>query len=398
MYQLLSGVRILDLTRLLPGGYASQLLADLGAEVLKVEDPWQGDYLRWLKPYLPGTKESALFWSLNRNKKSLKLNLKSTAGREAFFRLLTKYDIVLEGFRPGVMESLGLSYKEIQKVNPAVILCSISGYGQDGPYAERSGHDINYLALSGVLGLTGQAGGSPILPAVQVADIGGGALMAVTGILSAYICRLRTGRGQYVDVSMLDGVVSWLTMLYAQQSAEGRPLDRGSGILNGGEVCYGAYETKDGRFMSLGALEPKFWLAFCKALGRHDLADKQFVHDQSTANEVVEIFKGKTLEEWTEFFKDKDLCCEPILELAEAREHPQSRARNLFFALNHPKGIAVECVRNPLKFPEEQEISDKAPPDFGEQTLEILLDAGFSEEEIKSWLDEPDYKVINRIP
>lgn len=385
MYQLLTGVRILDLTRLLPGGYASQLLADLGAEVLKVEDPWQGDYLRWMKPYLPGTKESALYWSLNRNKKSLKLNLKSKEGREAFFRLLTKYDIVLEGFRPGVMGSLGLSYKELQKVNPSVILCSISGYGQDGPYSRRSGHDINYLALSGALGLTGQAGGAPVPPAVQVADIGGGALMAVTGILSAYIARQNTGRGQYIDVSMLDGVVSWLAMLYAQQAVAPFTVKRGEGMLNGGEVCYGVYETRDARFMSLGALEPKFWQAFCQAIERTDLADKQFAHDPNVLSEVGKIFKSRTQEEWTAFFIDKDVCCEPILELSEAREHPQVVGRRLFVTLGHPEGKALETVGNPLKFPEEEEIPDQIPPGFGEQTLEVLREAGFTEEEIQSY-------------
>lgn len=382
MYQLLNGVRMLDLTRLLPGGYATQLLADLGAEVLKVEDPWQGDYLRWMKPFIPGTKESALYWSLNRNKKSLRLNLKSSAGREAFCRLLSKYDIVLEGFRPGVMESLGLGYQELKKVNPSVILCSISGYGQDGPYTRRSGHDINYLALSGALGLTGPAEGPPVPPAVQVADIGGGALMAVAGILSAYIARQATGRGQHIDVSMLDGAVSWLTMLYAQQAAEDSAMKRGKETLNGGEICYRVYETKDGRFMSLGALEPKFWQAFCEAIGRNDLADKQFTRDQSTVSELEAVFKSRTQKEWNTFLQDKDVCCEPILELSEVRNHPHTQVRNLFIKLNHPKGMSVECVRNPLLFPEELELPDKAPPSFGADTVEVLRDAGFTENEI----------------
>ncbi|AET69399.1 putative acyl-CoA transferase/carnitine dehydratase [Desulfosporosinus orientis DSM 765] len=385
MYQLLNGIRILDLTRLLPGGYASQLLADLGAEVLKVEDPWQGDYLRWMKPYLPGTKESALYWALNRNKKSLTLNLKSSDGRKTFLRLVTKYDVVLEGFRPGVMDSLGLSYKELQKVNPSVILCSISGYGQSGPYNRRSGHDINYLALSGALNLTGQAAGAPVPPAVQVADIGGGALMAVTGILSAYIARLQTGRGQYIDVSMLDGVISWMAMLYAQQAVEDSPVKRGEGILNGGEVCYGIYETRDARFMSLGALEPKFWQAFCQAIDRNDLADKQFTHDPSVLSEVQTIFKTRTQEEWTAFFNDKDVCCEPVLELSEVRNHPQIQARNLFDLLRHPNGMLVEVLSNPLKFAEKVELPNQIPPRLGEHTREILQDLRFTPEEIKMY-------------
>ena len=385
MYQLLNGVRILDLTRLLPGGYASQLLADLGAEVLKVEDPWQGDYLRWMKPYLPGTKESALYWSLNRNKKSLKLNLKSTEGREAFLRLLSKYDIVLEGFRPGVMDSLGLNYRELQKINPSVILCSISGYGQDGPYSRRSGHDINYLALSGALDLTGQAGEAPVPPAVQVADIGGGALMAVTGILSAYIARQQTGRGEHIDVSMLDGVISWMAMLYAQQAVEESPVKRGEGILNGGEVCYGVYETRDARFMSLGALEPKFWQMFCQTIEHSELIDKQFSHDPNVLSEIKEIFKTRTQKEWTALFKDKDVCCEPVLELSEVRGHPQVQARNLFATLSHPDGKNVEVVGIPLKFLQQEELPNHIPANLGEQTREVLQEVGFTEEEIKAY-------------
>ncbi|MGE5577975.1 MAG: CaiB/BaiF CoA transferase family protein, partial [Syntrophothermus sp.] len=204
MYQLLKGMRILDLTRLLPGPYATQLLGDLGAEVLKVEDPAQGDYMRWMGPGFAGSGDgagdSALFWGLNRNKRSMKLNLKSDAGKQVFFKLLQKYDVVLEGFRPGVMDSLGLGYEKLKEVNPAVIMCSISGYGQDGPYRSRSGHDLNFTALSGVLGLMGVAGGPPAIPAVQIADIGGGGLMAAVGVLAAYISRQRTGKGQYVDV------------------------------------------------------------------------------------------------------------------------------------------------------------------------------------------------------
>ncbi len=383
MYKLLCGVRILDLTRLLPGGFASQLLADLGAEVLKVEDPWQGDYLRWMKPNLPGSKESALFWSLNRNKKSLKLNLKSTEGRAAFLRLIAKHDIILEGFRPGVMDNLGLGYQELSKINPSVIVCSISGYGQTGPYSHRSGHDINYMAISGGLGLTGQASGAPVPPAVQVADIGGGALMAVAGILSAYIARQQTGRGQYIDVSMLDGVVSWMTMLFAQQAVEDPFVKRGEGMLNGGEVCYGVYETKDSLYMSLGALEPKFWQAFCHAVGRPELKGKQFDHDPDVLVEVEKLFKGRTQEEWVSFFRDKDVCCEPVLEPSEVQEHPQIKARQLFISLSNPQGETIKSVGNPLKFPEEREFPDQVPPGFGEHTWEVLREVGFSEEEIQ---------------
>ncbi len=382
MYKLLTGMKILDLTRLLPGGYATQLLGDLGAEVLKVEEPWQGDYMRWMEPYFPGTQESALYFGLNRNKKSLKLNLKSSEGREVFFKLLKSYDVVLEGFRPGVMESLGLGYEVLQAANPRVILCSISGYGQDGPYRLRSGHDINYTAIAGALGLAGVPGGQPVLPAVQVADLGGGALLAVAGVLAAYIARERTGVGEYVDVSMLDGAVSWMTMLYAQLAAGDPTLKRGEGRLSGGDICYHVYESKDGSYMSLGALEPKFWQAFCQTVGREDLISQQFSRDPGALAEVESIFKQKTQAEWVEFLQDKDLCCEPILEPFEAKEHPQVRHRSLFLSLVHPQAGRVEVVGNPLKFSREEAQPDRLPPGFGEHTAEVLEKEGFSAEEV----------------
>ncbi|KLU62888.1 formyl-coenzyme A transferase [Peptococcaceae bacterium CEB3] len=372
MYKMLKDMRILDLTRLLPGGYATQMLADLGAEVLKVEDPWQGDYVRWMKPYLPGTKDGAYYWALNRNKKSVILNLKTVEGRENFLKLLREYDIVVEGFRPGVMEKLGLGYEVLQRANPRTILCSISGYGQDGPYRLRSGHDLNYLALAGVLGLNGERGGPPLPPAVQVADIGGGGLMAVIGILTAHIARARTGLGQQVDVSMLDGAVSWLAMIYAQLAAAESELKRGEGPLSGGDICYAVYETTDGRYMSLAALEPKFWQAFCTAVARPDLVEKQFTRDPGARREVEQIFRARTQAEWVSFLGNLDVCCEPVLEPEETPEHPQVKARKLFLTLERPGGGRVKVPGRPLKFPAETEYPDAVPPGFGEQTEEIL--------------------------
>lgn len=382
MYELLKGMRILDLTRLLPGGYATQLLGDLGAEVLKIEDPWQGDYMRWMEPHLPGTQESALFFGLNRNKKSMKLNLKSSEGRELFFKLLKGYDVVLEGFRPGVMDSLGLGYEALKARNPRVILCSISGFGQDGPYRLRSGHDINYTAIAGSLSLGGSKNGPPLLPAVQVADLGGGALMAVSGLLSAYIARERTGQGEYIDVSMLDGVVSWMAMLYSQLAVADPTLVRGQGRLAGGDICYRIYETKDGRYMSLGALEPKFWREFCEVVGRPDLVRSQFSRDPEALAAVERIFKEKSQSEWIALVQDHDFCCEPILEPAEAKEHPQVRQRGLFLTLSHAQAGKVEVVANPLKFSEAGKSQDALPPLFGEHTEEVLKGIGYTDEAI----------------
>ncbi len=362
MYKLLEKMRILDLTRLLPGPYATQLLADMGAEVVKVEDPKQGDHMRWMLPHFPGTGESALFWGLNRNKKSIKLDLKKKAGRERFVDLVKKYDVVVEGFRPGVMDKLGLGYETLKEANPKVIMCSITGYGQDGPYKDRAGHDINYNAIAGVLGLTGENGGPPVIPAVQIADIGGGGLMAAVGILSAYINRMHTGRGQYIDISMMDGVVSWMTMLLMQHVAGDPTLKRGGSMLNGGMPCYNVYKTRDGKYMSLGALEPKFWREFCETVGRDDLIARQFDRDPAVRAEVAAIFAAKDREEWVKIFADRDACCEPVLDIGEVGKHPQVAHRNLFIDLPHPQAGNVKVVANPIKFPGAEQEEDFPPP------------------------------------
>lgn len=381
MYQLLRDMRILDLTRLLPGGYATQLLGDLGAEVLKVEDPLQGDYIRWQRPCFEGTKESVFFWGLNRNKKSIKLDLKSEPGKEVFLKLLKKYDVVIEGFRPGVMDSLGLGYEKLKEVNPAVIMCSISGYGQDGPYKLRSGHDLNYAAIAGSLGLNGSADGKPGIPCLQIADIGGGGLMAAVGVLAAFVARQSTGEGQYVDISMLDGVVSWMTMLFAQFAAKRSP-QRGKLTLTGSVPCYNVYETSDGKYMSFGGLEAKFWQEFCRAVEREDLLERGVSTDPSTLLEVESIFKARTRDEWTALFADKDVCCEPVLDPEEVKYHPQVVHRGLFVNLPHPQAGEVEVLRNPVKLPNSPYKADIVPPGFGEHTREILLNLDMSEQEI----------------
>lgn len=383
MYQLLQGLKILDLTRLLPGGYATQLLGDLGGEVLKVEDPWQGDYMRWMPPLFPDTKESTLFWGLNRNKKSIKLNLKSEAGREIFYQLLEKYDVVMEGFRPGVMEGLGLGYEKLKKINPRIIMCSISGFGQDGPYRNKAAHDINFTALSGILGLNGTAGGEPAIPPVQVADLGGGALMGVIGVLTAYIARQRTGQGQYIDVSMLDGTISLLSMLMMEQAAQRDvALKRGEMLLTGSDICYNVYQTKDNKYMALGAIESKFWEQFCRLVNREDLIPHQFSQEHVHKKEVEGIFGGKTREEWVNLFADQDICCEPVLELEEVRKHPQVVARNVFIPLDHPEAGPIDVIGSPLKFPDVPQKEALPPPGYGEHTEEILQELGLDGEGI----------------
>src|ERR1700683_1898536 len=292
----LEGLRVLDLSRLLPGGFCSLLLADFGADVLKVEDTGMGDYIRFSPPYYEGAHDSAksaLFLSLNRNKRSIRLDLKTEPGREVLLRLVGEHDVVLESFRPGVLDRLGVGYERMREENPGLVYCSISGYGQDGPKREASGHDMNYLGLVGLLGLTGERGGEPVQAAGQIADLGGGALMAAFGILAARRERdgdgppapAGSGEGQIVDVSMADGALSWLAMVAAGYFADGTLPHRGDLPLAGSLVCYRPYECADG-WVTLGALEPKFWQAWCRGVGREDLIAKQFERPGSEEHEA----------------------------------------------------------------------------------------------------------------
>jgi crotonobetainyl-CoA:carnitine CoA-transferase CaiB-like acyl-CoA transferase len=381
---LLKELKMLDLSRLLPGPYCSLLFADLGMEVLKVEDPEQGDYTRGIAPIWK--KDSAIFLALNRNKKSIKLNLKIREGKEIFYKLIQSYDIILESFRPGVIDRLGIGYQELKKRNPRVILCSLSGYGQDGPYKGRSGHDINYIGLGGVLEITGVKNGDPVLPGVQIADIGGGGMMAAIAILAAAIHREKTGEGQFLDISMMDSVVSWLSIHAGKYFMDGELLKRGDMPLTGRYACYQIYPTKDGRHMSLGALEPKFWKNFCEAVGRKDLMDKQFIEGEEqlrVIEEIQNLFKTKTQEEWVNFFKKADACCEPILTFEQVFQHPQVLHRQMVVEVEHPVEGNVRQLGNPIKssrFP----FKIRTPsPAWGEHTIEVLKAMGYSEEEIK---------------
>jgi len=382
----LKELKMLDLSRLLPGPYCSLLLADLGMEVLKVEDPEQGDYTRGIAPIRK--KDSAIFLALNRNKKSIKLNLKIREGKEIFYKLIQSYDIILESFRPGVMDRLGIGYQELRKRNPRTILCSLSGYGQDGPYQERSGHDINYIGLGGILEITGVKNGDPILPGVQIADIGGGGMMAAIAILAAAIHREKTGEGQFLDISMMDSVVSWLSIHAGKYFMDGELLKRGDMALTGRYACYQVYPTKDGRHMSLGALEPKFWKNFCEAVGRRDLMDKQFIEAEErlrVIEEIKNLFKTKTQEEWVDFFKKADACCEPILTFEQVFQHPQVLHRQMVVEAEHPVEGNVRQLGNPIKssrFPFEIRTPS---PAWGEHTIEVLKAMGYSEEEIKQF-------------
>jgi alpha-methylacyl-CoA racemase len=404
----LEGIRVLDLSRLLPGGFCSLLLADFGAEVLKVEDTGAGDYIRWAPPYYEGAEDSAksaMFLSLNRNKRSIRIDLKSEAGREVLLRLVREYDVVLESFRPGVLDRLGVGYERMKQENPGIVYCAISGYGQTGPKRDASGHDMNYLGLIGLLGLTGEedgAGGHPIQSAGQIADIGGGSLMAAFAILAALRERdgsparngiparrgTGSGRGQTVDVSMADGALSWLAMVAGQYFADGKVPKRGEQMLAGSIVCYRPYECADG-WVTLGALEPKFWQAWCRGVGREDLIEKQFDKPGSEAHEqAIEIFKGRTRAEWTQFATAHDCCLEPVLELDEALSSDLVREREMTVTLDQP-GVqgGVRQLGVPVKLDRTPGEHNRLPgPALGEHTEEVLRAAGYSDEQVAELL------------
>src|SRR5262245_59955584 len=309
----LAGIRVLDLTRLLPGPFLTMVLADMGADVVKVEDPRVGDYLRAFPPAKGGI--SGRFLAVNRGKRSLALDLKAPAGRDAFVAMPARADVVVESFRPGVMDKLGVGYAPLAERNPKIVVCSISGYGQTGPYAHRAGHDLDYLALAGVLAMGGSAGGPPMMPGVQIADLAGGALWSATAIHGALVGRERTGRGAHLDISMTEGALALLAAELGNLDCGARPT-RGVETLNGGLACYGVYRTADDRYLAVGALEPKFWIVLNQALGRPPQVAELVAGPAEQARvrgELAAIFATKTAAEWHQLLAEHDCCVEVIL-------------------------------------------------------------------------------------
>jgi crotonobetainyl-CoA:carnitine CoA-transferase CaiB-like acyl-CoA transferase len=321
--QPLAGTTILDLTRLLPGGFCTLILADLGADVIKIEEPGRGDYLRAFPPL--GATQSVLFSALNRGKRSLALNLKAPQGRAVLLDLARRADVLIESYRPGVLARLGLGFETLQAANPRLIVCSISGYGQHGPLRQRAGHDLNYLGYAGALPqFAPRGGGMPIVPGLQIADLGGGALPAAIGVLAALLERARTGRGQALDIAMTDGVLRWLALYAAQHWATGDAPGGGRGPLSGGYACYSIYATADARALTVAAVEPRFWARLCQMLGREHYAALQYApwpDQERIFADLGAIFASRTLDQWLAFFGDAEVCVGPALTLPEALAH-----------------------------------------------------------------------------
>ena len=375
----LAGLRVLDLTRLLPGPVATQHLADLGADVVKIEDTGEGDYARSMGAR-PG-ETSAFFRLVNRTKRALRLDLKQPEGLAVFQRLTLSADVVIEGFRPGVMDKLGIGYERLAELNPRLVFCSISGYGQDGPYAQRAGHDINYIGYAGVLDQIGAAGGPPVVPNFQIGDLLGGALAPLVGLLAAVIDARASGRGRHVDVAMTDAVLAHAVFPLAGLLARLAPPPRGADLLSGGVPCYGVYATADGRHMAVGALEQKFWILLCDTLGRPDLKPFHLAFGakgEQARRELAAVFASRSQHEWIEVFERVDCCVTPVLHIGEALDNEQLQARGMVVEADGLPQLAP-----PYKLSGYEFTVERAAPAPGQHSEEILREAGYAAQDIE---------------
>ena len=384
----LTSLKVLDFSSLLPGPFGTMMLADLGAEVLRVESPSRPDMVRMLPPMEEGI--SAVHGYINRNKRSLGLDLKKPESIEAIKELVKEYDIIVEQFRPGVMARLGLDYETLSAINPRLIFCSITGYGQDGPYKDRAGHDLNYLSIAGMTSYNGRRDSGPAPMAFQVADVAGGSCHAVMGILAAVVHRSTTGEGQHVDISMTDAAFAMHGLTAPSALLEGQDPELERTQLNGGSF-YDCYETADGRFFSVGGLEPQFFMQFCNAIGKPDLAGRGLAMDPDVVaevkGEIAEAMKQKTFDEWREIFAETDSCTEPVLSFSEAREHPQIQAREMVVNVETAGGEQQPQVASPFKF-------SATPPEYrhtgaqlGAHTEQVLREHGFADEDLQKLRD-----------
>lgn len=384
----LNDIHVLDLSRLIPGAYASQMLADFGADVVKIEEPGSGDYGRFMPP-APCGGMSLYFLAMNRNKRSMTLNLKSAEGREVFRRMVRTADVVLESFRPGVMERLGLGYEQLKGMRPELIYCAISGYGQDGPYRLRAGHDLNYAGYAGLLNYNRGPHGEPAMPATQLGDLAGGSFMAVIGILAALAGRAQTGEGRMVDVAMTEGVMALLPLTAAAYLNTGEPPRPGRSALDGGLPCYNIYETQDGKHVTLAALEYKFWHTFCTHIGHLELLPFHTPVGPGEREQAIEmlqaIFKSRTRDEWVAELADIDACVGPLYTIDEALNDPQAQARGVSVTsqLSDEGGTTFQTIPSFPRMSGVEQEQRYSAPGLGEHTAALLQELGYSEAEIE---------------
>ncbi len=379
----LDGIRILDLSRLLPGPYASHMLASFGAEVIKIEKPGEGDYMR---EYLPkAQKTNAVFLTINRGKKSLSIDLKHPDGKAAFLELAKSSDVLLDGFRPGVMERLELGYEQLHELHPGLIYAALTGFGQSGPHANRAGHDLNYIAMTGMLDLLGGESSMPAIPGVQIADVAAGALPTVIGILLALQQRARTGKGQLVDIAMFDGLLGLMPVQVANYTATKRRPKRGHERLFGRYACYNIYPVRNGRFVAVAALEPKFWRELCTVLERPDLIEDQYVEgdaQQILIAELTRTFQKKEVSEWMEIFTDKDVCVTEVREISRALQDQWVTDRGMFTPVRGKDESVYEQLGVFPKLSDSPGYIVGDAPDRGEHTREVLASIGYSPDQI----------------
>ena len=370
----LNGLTVLDLSRLLPGPFCSMILADHGARVIAIED----------RRY---AAEAGINTSVLRNKEHITLNLKSETGRKIFLKMAETADIVLEGFRPGVTQRLGVDYAAVKKINSKIIYCSISGYGQTGPYRDTAGHDVNYLSMAGVLDLIGAKNAPPSIPGFQIADLAGGGMYGVIGILMALQNRHQTGKGQYIDISMTDGALSLLSLVLSIRQVTGMPVKRADSILSHRYACYNTYETADNRYLSIGAVENRFWKNLCDYFEKPEYVALQY--DDARREEIIEFlmkkFSEKPLDHWCDVFARLDICWGPVRNLDEALSDPLFKEREMVVELTDPKGGTRQFLGTPVKLSKTPGSVRTLPPGYGENTTAVLREYGYTDDEIAAF-------------
>lgn len=381
--QALAGIRVIELSRLLPGNLAAQMLGDLGADVVKVEQPGIGDYMRGFPPM--GKRDSGTFLIANRNKRSITADLKTEGGKEIVRRLARTADVIVEGFRPGVAGRLSVGYEDLKALNPKLIYCSISGFGQDGPYRDVPGHDMNYLGIVGMLQLISRPETGPLVPGPLIADIGGGTMMAVFGILAALIARGIHGEGQFVDVSMTDGAMHFMHSHAAEYLTGGAEPEGGRQRVAGGSACYQIYRCADGGYVTLGIIEPHFWQRFKQLVGRADLPDDPFPLPAEAArlrSVLDQVFMTRTRDEWVALLWQHDIPAGPVNSMREAFDDPHLRSRDMLLHVDHPVEGRIPQLGFPVKFSITPGSITRPPPGLGEHTDEVLAELGFDDRDI----------------